>query len=90
MPFTSETARKAGQKSKPGQHKRTREWEQLGEFITKAGAKKAMRILNSMPDDDYLDQYQKLLSYFKPKLQSTQVKSESDITITITEPPDEG
>lgn len=65
---------------------RTIEWEKLGSFITDAGAKRAMRVLNDMDDDTYLDQYGKLLNYFKPKLASTQVQAKADINVSIKEP----
>jgi len=32
-----------------------------------------MDILNDLPDDEYLDQFGKLLNYFKPRMQSTQL-----------------
>ena len=53
---------------KGSKNKRTQEWEKLGEFITEKGAAKAMRILNNMDDETYLDQFGKLLNYFKPKM----------------------
>jgi len=64
----SKIAREAGQKSKPGKHAKTKQWEELGEFITQSGAERAMRILNQLPDQDFLEQYNKLLNYFKPKI----------------------
>ena len=49
-------------------HKRTREWEKLGEFITEKGAQRAMQIMSKLDDATFLDQYGKLLNYFKPKI----------------------
>jgi len=69
--FTTETGKKAG--AKGGKHIKTKQWEQLGDFLTDAGAKRAMDILNDLPDDEYLDQFGKLLNYFKPRMQSTQL-----------------
>jgi len=72
MSFTTETAKKAG--AKRGQtYQKLKQWEQLGDFLTDAGAKRAMDILNDLPDDEYLDQFGKLLNYFKPRMQSTQL-----------------
>jgi hypothetical protein len=55
-------------KPKGTKAKRTKQWEQLGEFITQAGAERAVKVLNNLPDEDFLDQYGKLLGYFKPKI----------------------
>ena len=57
-------------------HKRTEQWEQLGDFITKSGAERAVKVLKSLPDDEFLDQYNKLLNYFKPKI-SYNINSET-------------
>ena len=56
--------------------KRTKQWEQLGEFITQSGAERAMSILDKLPDDQFLEQYNKLLNYFKPKI-SYNINSET-------------
>ena len=64
--FTKEEAAAAGRKR--GKTKKNKEWENLGNFIIDAGAKKAMRILNEMDDDKFIEQYTKLVSYFKPKI----------------------
>ena len=80
------TAKEAGAKStrKGVRNKRTLEWEQLGEFITEAGAKRVMDYLGNIEDDkEFFDRYERLLSYFKPKQASTNVKQEGDITIKI-------
>jgi len=73
MSFPKDAQRKGGQNGKPGKHIKTKQWEQLGDFLTDAGAKRAMDILNDLPDDEYLDQFGKLLNYFKPRMQSTQL-----------------
>jgi len=79
-----ELAAAAGRKS--GKPKRTKQWEQLGEFITQKGAERAMNVLDKLNDADYLEQYGRLLNYFKPRLQSSAVKTEGTIEIKITEP----
>ena len=80
-----ELASRAG-KSSTGPTKKTTQWEQLGDFITKAGAIRAMKILGEMSDEDYLDQYGKLLAYFKPRLASTQIQAKVDTSINIIHP----
>jgi len=52
---------------------KTKQWEQLGDFLTDAGAKRAMEVLNDLSDKDYLEQYGKLLNYFKPRMQSSSI-----------------
>ena len=76
-----ELAAAAGRKS--GKSKKAKQWEALGEFITQRGAAKAMSIINKLPEDQYLDQYGKLLNYFKPRLQATQIdaKLEGDLNV---------
>ncbi len=64
-------ASKAGKKS--GKTLKTRQWEALGDFLTEKGAERAMEVLDSLADMDYLEQYGKLLNYFKPKQQSTSI-----------------
>lgn len=76
-----EVARRAGQRS--GKTKKTKQWEALGDFITDAGAKRAMDILSKLPEKEFIDQYTKLLSYFKPKLSSTQLQAEQSININL-------
>jgi hypothetical protein len=52
---------------------KTVQWEALGDFLTEKGAKRAMKVLDELDDEAYLDQYGKLLNYFKPKMQSSQI-----------------
>ena len=55
-------------------NKKTKEWEQLGEFITNEGAKRVIKYLHSIKDDkEFFDKYTLLINYFKPKMQSTQL-----------------
>ena len=63
-----EIASEAGKKGKPGKHKRTIEWENLGEFITQAGAERFKNIMLNTDDDTFTDMYLKALNYFKPKI----------------------
>ena len=60
----------AGSKSsnKGQKHRRTIEWEKLGDFITDAGAKRAVKIMMESNDEDFMDHYRNLLNYFRPKM----------------------
>jgi len=81
-------------KPKGIKNKRTLEWEQLGEFLTDKGAKRAMTVLESLSDEDYLDQYGKLLNYFKPRMAQSQIEHKGNafesVNITIEKPKPDG
>ena len=78
--FTNkEVARAAGKKGKPGKHKRTQEWEQLGEFITDAGAERFKKIMLQSDNETFTEMYLKALNYFKPKMQHVTQESEQKI-----------
>jgi len=82
--FTNkERAAKAGRKSRRGQGVKNQQWDELGDFITAKGAKRAMGILATLNDEDYLDQYGKLLNYFKPRLQATSLDANLSGGISI-------
>lgn len=84
MPFkkgevSNPKGKPAGTKSR-----KTVEWEKLGDFITDAGAKRVANYLNSLEDDkEFFEKYERLLNYFKPKQQSTQVKNEGELSINV-------
>jgi hypothetical protein len=71
-----EIAKKAGAKSKPGKHERTKQWEALHEKIVGECTDKVMDYLDSLPPAEMFKAYLNLLEYFKPKLQ----RSDVDIT----------
>ena len=58
-------------------------WEKLGVWIIDKGSDRALRIIQEMDDEEYLESYYKLLSYFKPKLTATNVTGNSTININI-------
>ena len=75
-PSNNPEGRPAGSKNR-----RTVEWEQLGGFITEAGAKRVMEYLNAIEDDEeFFNKYERLLNYFKPKMATTQNQHSGDIT----------
>ncbi len=59
---------------------KTKQWEALGDFLTDEGANRAMKVLENLSDKDFLDQYGKLLNYFKPKMQNTQLNTDFGTT----------
>lgn len=56
---------------------KTIEWDNLGDMITKAGAERAIKIMSSSNNDDFMKYYSMLLEYFKPK----QARVESNVTV---------
>lgn len=79
--FNSESARKAGQKR--GKHKKTKMWEQLGEFLVNDGAELFMNnvkdMMSSLDPKEVatgMSMYKDTLEFFKPKLS----RSDTDLT----------
>ena len=56
-------------------------WEQLGDFITDAGAMRVKTILTTCDEETFLKYYSQFMEYFKPKL--SRVESKSDVNATI-------
>jgi len=70
---------------KPGsKNERTLQWEALGETLLTAHSERANQILASCDDDTFLENYSKLLEYFKPKLARTEVKNDGVQQVNIT------
>ena len=64
---------------KKGQvQKRTRAWDQLGEFFTQAGAERAKEIMINADDKEFMAYYDKLVEYFRPKLQRTDITTDGE------------
>jgi hypothetical protein len=42
-------------------------WESLGNYVVNQGAERAMHILHTMDDDEFLKYYLTMLEFFKPK-----------------------
>ena len=58
---------------KNSKNKKTVQWEQLGEAITSEHTERFNKILTSLPDDKFSDMYIKILEYFKPKQNRTDI-----------------
>ena len=52
---------------------KTEQWSLLGEYITQQGADRYMNALIALEDKDYVDKFEKILEYFKPKLARSEV-----------------
>jgi hypothetical protein len=46
---------------------KTKLWDQLGNYVVSQGAERAMHILSTMEDEEYLKYYMTMLEFFKPK-----------------------
>ena len=60
---------------------KTKAWEQLGDFITEAGAMRVKTILATCDEETFLKYYSQFMEYFKPKL--SRVESKADVNATI-------
>ena len=83
MPFKpgksgNPTGRPNGAKSE-----KTLQWEALGEALLTKHSERANKILKTMPDDKFLDNYGKLLEYFKPKQARTEIKQEGTQQVEV-------
>lgn len=69
----------------PGtKNERTKQWEELGKALVDRHAERANRVLDNLEDDKFIDQFGKLLEYFKPKLARSEVTQENKpVTIRI-------
>ena len=84
--LTSETAKKAGRLSKPGKHRKTKQWEMVSEKFTGEFADEVIDYLNDLKETDkkkFFEAYKDLLNYFKPKMQSVDNSGGQHIKITI-------
>ena len=65
-------------------NERTKQWEELGKALLERHSERANKVLDNLDDDNFIDQYAKLLEYFKPKLARSEVKQDSGpMTIRI-------
>ena len=62
---------------------RTQEWEMIKDAFLTKHTERANRVLASLEDDKFLDAYLKLLEYFKPKLQRSEVTNSEATKIDI-------
>jgi hypothetical protein len=64
-------------------NKKTEMWHQLGEYVVTQGAERAMSVLHSMDDEDYLHYYLTMLEYFKPKQARTVHAGDNEAPVQI-------
>jgi len=64
--------------SKKGRHRKTKEWEALGDSIITKHAERFNSILDEADDDTFARLFIDTLEYFKPKLQRTELKADDN------------
>ena len=56
---------------------RVKQWEELGKALVERHSDRANQVLDNLDDEKFIDQYCKLLEYFRPKLQRSEVKQDN-------------
>jgi hypothetical protein len=60
-------------------NRKTKLWNELGDFITSEGAERAVQVLRELDDKEFLRYYVVLAEFFKPK-QSRQMIEGNDVS----------
>lgn len=60
---------------------KTKAWEQLGDFITDAGAMRVKQILATCDEETFLKYYGQFMEYFKPKLSRSEAKVDASLNM---------
>jgi len=82
MGIANRTSFKKGEVNSPNgrgkgtKNKKTEQWHELGKYIVDKGAKKYMDYITKLEDKDYADRFERILEYFKPRQQRTEIKGE--------------
>ncbi len=82
MPF-KKGMKKIGGKAKGVKNTKTLLWENLGDFFIGEGAERALGIMKSSPNKEFMIYYTDLIELFKPK--QSRVESTISVDENITE-----
>lgn len=63
--------------------KKTLEWEEFGRELLEKGMPRALDILSTCEDEDFMNNFTSLIEYFKPKLARTELSHKGEQTITV-------
>lgn len=63
---------------------RTEQWEALGQALVSKHAGRANEIMEDCDDETFMDNFHKLLEYFKPKQQKVTATVDGEMAITFT------
>lgn len=72
-----------GGRQKGTKNKKTKQWEQIGDYLTNEGAEKFKNIMLNGEDEDFTKNYLAVLEYFKPKLSRSDVNNTGNQTFTV-------
>lgn len=64
---------------KGARDKKTEQWHLLGEYLINEGAKKYMAYLNELKKKDFAERFERIIEYFRPKQQRTELSGELEI-----------
>lgn len=84
MPFKKGQSGNPKGKAEGTKSEKTIQWELLGEAIVNKHTERFNRVLGELEDTDFMDQYLKVLEYFKPKLNRSELKHEGEIKTDIS------
>lgn len=62
---------------------RGRAWDEIGEYILNTGAYRYTKIISKMPDEKFLNRFETMLEYFKPKLGRIEHASDKENPLTF-------
>lgn len=75
--------KRLGGKVVGSKNKKTLLWENLGDYFTQAGAKRAMKIMASCKDKEFMIYYKDLIELFKPKLARTELVGDPNQPVEV-------
>lgn len=79
MPFLKGIEKIPGSGKKLGsKDKKTLAWERIGEYLIGEGADRYLQVISKLPDKDFLIEFRAMIEYFRPKLQRSVTKIETD------------
>lgn len=76
--------KKVGGVTKGTKQKRTIEWEAFGRELLEKGLPRALEILQTCEDEQFMHHFEKYLEYFRPKLARTELSGSVEVK-TISE-----
>lgn len=74
---------KKGGKAKGSKNLKTLQWEALGQALIETHSSRANEILATCDDDVFIDNFNKLLEYFRPKLARTELTGKDGDAIQV-------
>lgn len=59
--------------------KKTEQWNQFGEYLINSGVERYIKFLKTLKDKDFADRFEKIIEYFKPKMQRTELSGDLEM-----------